>query len=196
MAAASPGARAAAPSEITKLDFGCGPAKLPGFVGMDIFPSAGVDVVHDFDTFPYPFPDDTFDEVKCDNSLEHVADFLRTVEELHRILKPGGMLKVLVPHYSGPNAYGDPTHRTFFAWSTFDRFLEGTYPTQHSGMLRMRKRMFGVPDHRASKLKALPKAFANRFPTLYEHRLCWIMPAQAIYYELEALKPTNIDVSA
>ena len=189
MAAAPHDFSAASTPGRSMLDFGCGPAKQPGYVGMDIFPSSGVDVVHDFDVFPYPFADDTFDEIKCDNSLEHVADFMRTVEELHRILKPGGVLKVLVPHYSGPNAYGDPTHKTFFAYSTFDRFLEGTYPTRHSGMLRMRKRMFGVPDERASKLKALPKAFANRFPQLYEHRLCWIMPAQAIYYELEALKP-------
>ena len=36
-----------------RLDFGCGQAKQPGYIGMDIFPGEGVDVVHDFDRFPY-----------------------------------------------------------------------------------------------------------------------------------------------
>ena len=173
-----------------KLDFGCGQAKQPGYIGMDIFPGDGVDVVHDFDKFPYPFADDSFDEIRCDNSLEHVADFIATVAELHRILKPGGLLKVLVPHYSGPNAYGDPTHKTFFAYTTFDRFIgAGSYRTPQSGMFRYRRRMFGMPDGRGSWFKALPKLLFNRFPHFYEHRLCWILPAQAIYYELDAVKP-------
>src|SRR4051812_29809164 len=91
----------------TRLDFGCGEAKLPGFIGMDIFPGPKIDVVHDFNVFPYPFSSNYFDEIKADNSLEHVDDFIATVVELHRLLKPGGLLKVLCPHYSGPDAYRD-----------------------------------------------------------------------------------------
>lgn len=173
-----------------KLDFGCGPNKPPGYIGMDIYPSTVVDVVHDFDAFPYPFEDNSFAEVRCYNSLEHVADFIASVVEIHRILQPGGMLKVLCPHYSGPDAYRDPTHRTFFAYTTFDRFTgETDYATRHAGMFRMRKRIFGVPEGRGHGLAAIPKAFGNRFPELYERYLCWMMPAKAIYYELEAIKP-------
>jgi len=175
---------------VSKLDFGCGQKKSPGHVGMDIMPGEGVDVIHDFNVFPYPFADGTFDEVRCDNTLEHVDDFIGTVVELHRILKPGGVLKVWCPHYSGPDAYRDPTHKTFFAYTTFDRFLGTmTYKTVHGGMFRLRRRMFGMPEGGGRGLKAIPKAFGNRFPNLYERYLCWMMPAKAIYYELEAIKP-------
>jgi len=174
-----------------KLDVGCGFAKQPGYVGMDVFPAEGVDVFHNFDEFPYPFADDTFDEIKCYNSLEHVDDFISTVIEFHRILKNGGLLRVLCPHYSGPDAYRDPTHKTFFAYTTFDMFTEGlSYGSRYSGTFRVKKRMFGVPEGGGRGLAALPKAFGNRFPDLYERYLCWMMPAKAIYYELEAIKPT------
>ncbi len=173
-----------------KLDIGCGEAKLPGYLGMDSFASAKVDMVHDFDVFPYPFADSSFDEVKMSNALEHASDFIATVCEVHRILRPGGTFKVLCPHYSGPDAYRDPTHRTFFAYTTFDRFTgEASYATGQAGMFRMRRRMFGVPQGGSRGPTALVKAFANRFPDLYERYLCWMMPAKAIYYELEAIKP-------
>ncbi len=177
-------------SHPSKLDIGCGQSKAEGYLGMDIFPSPGVDVVHSFDDVPYPFANDSFDEVKMYNALEHVRDFIGTVCEIHRILKPGGLLKVLCPHYSGPDAYRDPTHRTFFAYTTFDRFVGNTsYRTEHSGMFAVRRRTFGMPDGGGRGLAALPKAFGNRYPDLYERYFCWMMPAKAIYYELEAIKP-------
>jgi SAM-dependent methyltransferase len=172
-----------------KLDFGCGQTKEPGYVGMDIFPGEGVDVIHDFDVFPYPFADNTFDEIVSKSSLEHVDDFIATVVELHRILKPGGILEIWVPHYSGPDAYRDPTHKTFFAYTTFDRFTGHTsYETTHSGMFTLLQRSFGLPT-RGNRLKALPKMFANRFPELYEQALCWVMPSKTMYYKLRANKP-------
>lgn len=175
-----------------KLDIGCGQSKIEGYLGMDIFPSPGVDIVHSFDEFPYPFEDSSFDEIKIFNALEHVADFIGTVCEIHRILKPKGVLKVLCPHYSGPDAYRDPTHRTFFAYTTFDRFLGRTsYATPHAGMFRYRRRQFGMPDGQGGALAALPKAIFNRYPDIYERYLCWMMPAKAIYYELEAMKPAS-----
>jgi len=175
-----------------KLDFGCGQVKEADYVGMDIFPGDFVDVVHSFDEFPYPFESNFFDEVKAFSSLEHVADLIATVCEIHRILKPGGLLKVACPHYSGPDAYRDPTHKTFFAYTTFDRFTGDTsYTTAESGMFRVRRRMFGVPVGGRKGFAALPKAFGNRFPNFYERYLCWMMPAKVIYYELEAIKPAE-----
>ena len=190
MTALSQKPTAALRSGPAKLDIGCGAKNSPDYIGMDIFPNEGVDVIHSFDVFPYPFEDSSFDEVKCDNSLEHVNDFIATMVEIHRILKPGGLLQVWCPHYSGPDAYRDPTHKTFFAYTTFDRFAgTGSYSTEHSGMFTVRKRMFGMPEGGARGLKAIPKAFGNRFPDLYERYLCWMMPAKAIYYELIANKP-------
>lgn len=170
------------------LDFGCGQAKTPGSVGMDLFPGDGVDVVHDFNVFPYPFEADTFDEIVCNSSLEHVDDFIRTVVELHRISKPGALLKVSAPHFSGPDAYRDPTHKTFFAYTTFDFFAKGgSYRSNVNGLLAIERRMFGVP-RKTGMIKSIFKDVFNSMPNLYETRLCWMFPAKTIYYELRVLK--------
>jgi SAM-dependent methyltransferase len=170
------------------LDFGCGQAKTPGSVGMDLYPGDGVDVVHDFNVFPYPFEADTFDEIVCNSSLEHVGDFMRTVVELHRVAKPNALVKVSAPHFSGPDAYRDPTHKTFFAYTTFNFFAEGgSYRSDSTGLFRVERRMFGVP-RKTGLIKSVLKNFFNRMPDLYETHLCWIFPAKTIYYELRALK--------
>ncbi|MGH2695076.1 MAG: class I SAM-dependent methyltransferase [Actinomycetota bacterium] len=44
-----------------------------------------------------PFPDATFDTVVCTYSLCNVPDEARTISEMRRVLKPGGLL-ILVDH--------------------------------------------------------------------------------------------------
>ena len=44
-----------------------------------------------------PFPDGSFDQVICTETLEHVPDDRAIVCELMRVLKPGGVLAVSVP---------------------------------------------------------------------------------------------------
>ncbi len=38
-----------------------------------------------------PFPDDTYDVILCNHVLEHIPDDTKAMEELYRVLKPGGM---------------------------------------------------------------------------------------------------------
>src|SRR3954462_7038271 len=45
------------------LDVGCGSAKWPGAGGLDISAGTDADVVHDLDVRPYPFDDDSFDQI-------------------------------------------------------------------------------------------------------------------------------------
>lgn len=171
-----------------KLDFGCGQKKTPGYIGLDIYESPNVDVVHNFDIFPYPFEENTFDEIICKSSLEHVDNFVQTVVELHRIAKPNALIKVYCPHYSGPDAYRDPTHKTFFSYLTFDLFSQGgSYISPHNGLLAVEKRMFGLPE-KTGLLKSILKKVFNTFPNQYETYFCWIFPAKTIYYELKVLK--------
>lgn len=75
------------------------------------------DVVHDLEVLPYPFADDTFDEVHAYEVLEHLGQqgdfrsFFGQFSELWRILKPGGLLAATCPSWASMWAWGDPSHR-------------------------------------------------------------------------------------
>lgn len=48
-----------------------------------------------------PFADSAFDRIICAEVLEHVTDYRSMLAEIHRVLKPGGVLAVSVPRF-GP----------------------------------------------------------------------------------------------
>lgn len=79
--------------------------------------------MHDWEVFPWPFEDNQFDEIELINVLEHLSDTIKTMEELHRISKPGGTVTIRVPFWNSPDMYTDPTHKAFFSakvWGFFD----------------------------------------------------------------------------
>lgn len=97
---------------MVRLDLGCGKAKREGFTGVDRIAFEGVDVVHDLSVYPWPWENDSVDEVYCAHMLEHIParGRIRFVNELHRILKKGGKTTLIVPHWCSSRAYGDMTH--------------------------------------------------------------------------------------
>ena len=110
--------------EIKKLNFGCGNEIIKGYVNMDILKLPGVNVVHNFNKFPYPFKDNEFDEIYTSHVLEHLDDLIKVMVELKRICKPGAKIKIRVPHFSCGVSYRDPTHKRLFSYFTFDYFTE------------------------------------------------------------------------
>jgi len=44
-----------------------------------------------------PFADDTFDKVICSEVLEHIPDYQGALQEIERVLKPGGLFCASVP---------------------------------------------------------------------------------------------------
>lgn len=113
--------------EKMKLHIGCGRNILSGYLNVDKIKNPGVDKVMDLNKLPYPFPNNTFDEIYADNILEHLDDLDTIMKELHRIMKKKGLLKIKVPHYSQIGAFSDPTHKRFFTYQTFD-FYTGDVP--------------------------------------------------------------------
>src|SRR4051812_45682365 len=97
-----------------KLDIGCGDKKRVGTHGVDRAALPGVDTVHDLNVFPYPFRDGSCDEIWMTDVLEHLQDTLGVMQEVYRILQPGGIAHVKVVHWSHHHAYADPTHVRFF----------------------------------------------------------------------------------
>ncbi|HXG08813.1 MAG TPA: class I SAM-dependent methyltransferase [Gemmataceae bacterium] len=94
----SPGARV--------LDVGAGGRRIaPGVVTLDAVPVPEVDIVGDIHHMP--LADDSFDCVFCTGTLEHVSDPWQAVREIHRVLKPGGLVHIDVPFIQGYHA--DPT---------------------------------------------------------------------------------------
>ena len=71
------------------LDVGCGINKHPGAIGIDRNPRSRADVLCDLDRFPYPFADSAFDQLRAIHVIEHVGDVIRTMEEFHRLVRPG-----------------------------------------------------------------------------------------------------------
>lgn len=75
----------------------------------------GVDVVRDIRR-GLPFGDAAFDHVRLDNVLEHLAseDAIFCINEIDRVLAPGGTATIIVPHRDSQGAVQDPTHKSFY----------------------------------------------------------------------------------
>lgn len=86
--------------ELKKLNLGCGDSKKTGYVNVDFHSHVNPDVEHDLNVFPYPFADNSFDVIEAFHVLEHLDRPFLVMQELHRILKPGGTLHIKVPHFS------------------------------------------------------------------------------------------------
>ena len=54
------------------LELGCGFNKTPGAFGIDIIRGSQADILHDLNTFPYPFADSEWDRILCRDVLEHL----------------------------------------------------------------------------------------------------------------------------
>ena len=49
--------------------------------------------------FTLPFADNAFDQVICSEVLEHIVEYDKVLNEIKRVLKPGGILAISVPRY-------------------------------------------------------------------------------------------------
>lgn len=110
---------------LKKLNVGCGNDIRAGYTNLDSAKLPGVDVVHDIEQ-PFPFDDETFDEIVCQDVLEHV-EYIPVLKELYRIMKNGGIITIRVPHFTSKNNFMDPTHRKMFSCRTFDFFTKSSY---------------------------------------------------------------------
>jgi predicted SAM-dependent methyltransferase len=109
------------------LVIGCGRRPKKGAVNLDMEALPDVDVVHNLEVIPYPFADGEFEYIEAEDVLEHVDNLIGIMQELHRILAPGGTLWIRGPHALYPlQAWRDPTHKRLFVPGTFDNWDPST----------------------------------------------------------------------
>lgn len=103
-----------------RIDLGCGMHKTKGLIGLDIIEHPNVDIKHDLNVFPYPFLDNEITYVQANHVLEHVNDFIATMEELWRICKNNAEIEIRCPHASCfPTVWADPTHKRSLVKNSF-----------------------------------------------------------------------------
>jgi len=101
-----------------KLNLGCCDAAITGFVNVDIVAGPGVDQVADL-SMPWPWADNSVEYVRAWDIIEHLPDKIRTMNEMYRVLAPGGRAEIAVPTTDGTGAFQDPTHVSFWNRRSF-----------------------------------------------------------------------------
>jgi predicted SAM-dependent methyltransferase len=84
-------------NSVRKLHIGCGYHRIAGWLNTDVFPMRDTIILDAARKFP--FETDTFDYVYCEHTIEHMpfADGQTMLMECHRVLKPGGTLRMATP---------------------------------------------------------------------------------------------------
>jgi SAM-dependent methyltransferase len=78
----------------------------------------------DLDRDPLPFADAMFDAALAKDILEHVDDPLAVAREVHRVLRPGGILLASVVMARPSRLWDDYTHKRGFTARSARRLLE------------------------------------------------------------------------
>ena len=97
-----------------KLNLGCGSNILANYTNLDKFDYYKPNVVHDLEITPYPFEDNSVDEILMSHILEHIGQdpniFNNIIKELYRICKNKSIIDIRVPHPRHDDFLSDPTH--------------------------------------------------------------------------------------
>jgi SAM-dependent methyltransferase len=108
-----------------------------------------------------PFPSGSFDVILSHEVLEHVTDDRASVEEMARVLKPGGVILLFVPNLGYPYE----THGIYWR----GRYYFGNIPLVHYLPTRWRQQL--APHVRAYSLSNLQQLFTGLPVTVLERKI-------------------------
>ena len=169
-----------------KLNMGCGRDIKKGYINLDSIKLPGVDIVHNLEKFPWPFKDNEFDMIISSHVLEHLGDTLNNMEEIWRILKPGGTIIIKVPNASHRVAFVDPTHKRYFTLNTFDYFQENHgYNYYSSARFKIIEKKFADRHLPQIVLKIINSSLMQK---LYDRFIIHLFPLEELHYKMECIK--------
>jgi hypothetical protein len=97
-----------------RLNLGCGFDKKADWINVDKIPLAEPDELVDLEVIPWPWADNSVQEVQMRHVLEHLGAtsdlYLAIIKELWRVCRPGALVRIVVPHPRHDHYLNDPTH--------------------------------------------------------------------------------------
>ena len=174
------------------LHIGCGDDKLQGATGIDLLKLPAVDIVYDLDKTPWPFEEKSFDIVYAHSVVEHVTDIVAFMNEVWRILAPGGRFIVSVPYFRSTDSFTDITHKHFFTAQSFDYFFDENNSRANYCYTDKRFRRigfwYGWPAASKRFLVRLFKRFIHKHKRAYDTHLSLLFPVKHVVWEMEPIK--------
>ena len=180
------------------IEMGCGSTKRnPEAIAIDILDYPEVDIVGDIYDVLKKLPDSCVTHASSKHFIEHVSDLNLIMLELERVIKPGGVIDFVAPHFSNPYFYSDITHRNFFGLYTFcymsySNIFSRKVPAYQKNVLFNLKSV----DLKFKSDKAFYGRYAfkliigylfnscNYMKELYEENFCYLFPCYEVRYKL------------
>jgi predicted SAM-dependent methyltransferase len=102
-----------------KLNLACGQRRHEDFLGVDRVKTEATDQIVDLEVVPWPWPDASVGAVYSAHYVEHTPDLIAFMNELGRVLLPGGTATIIAPYYTSMRAWQDPTHTRAISEASF-----------------------------------------------------------------------------
>ena len=186
--------------KLLSLNLGSGYEKHEDFYNVDINEELGVDIVADLN-FPLNLiPENSVCNIYSNQTFEHIEKLFDLLSEIHRISTTGGKCEIIVPHFSNPYYYSDPTHVRQFGLFSMHYFTSENYqwrrkvPSYYSDtkfILRDVKLIFykdTLVDHLFANILSPIVNSTRAFQHIFERRFSWLYPLDSIKFNLEVSK--------
>lgn len=166
-------------------------------IGLDMIKTPFTDIVCDFNE-KIDYPSDSVDLVWCRNAIEHIKKMNTFMNEIHRVLKKGGMAIIITPHVSSFMSFCDTDHiYCHFTYHTFDEFCYSEKPDFLEKMIDehisttnkrifkcIRKKIIWTNYRYLRFLNFLFNTIINAMPNVYERFFMWTFPSEILYVEM------------
>ncbi len=169
----------------TIIDIGVGrPPVEKGWITVDYLEMSKPHIIHNLDIFPYPFEDNSVDEIKANYIIEHLHYRMEALTEILRICKVGAKIEILLPHWSHMLAWSSVQHTRGFSIESFDMYKEQFTNCDGEKYFDVEKKEYYAYMMSMPKLGQFNQWLANKYPKLTELILCKFMPIQAVRFHL------------